>query len=166
MTCKDELKSAMNWLASKPDTLFIGQSVGCAGTSMSASFADIDPARRIEFPVSEELQAGVCIGLSLTGYVPVCVYPRWNFALLAANQLVNHLDRLPLYSGYKPKVIIRTAVGASKPLDPGPQHQDDFTQAFQAMLKTVRVIRVLKDAPQITYQSAYEGEWSTIVVEG
>lgn len=160
------LKDAMNWLASKPDTLFIGQSVGCAGTSMSASFADIDPARRIEFPVSEELQAGVCIGLALEGYVPVCVYPRWNFALLAANQIVNHLDRLPLYSAYKPKVIIRTAVGASKPLDPGPQHQDDFTEAFKAMLKTVRVLRVSKHSPTLTYAAAYLGEWSTIVVDG
>ena len=46
-------KESMEWLAGKPDTLFIGQGVGATGTKMSGDFASIDPKRRIEFPVAE-----------------------------------------------------------------------------------------------------------------
>ena len=37
---------------------------------------------------------GMTIGLLMAGKIPVSIYPRWNFLLLAINQLVNHLDKL------------------------------------------------------------------------
>ena len=45
------------------------------------------------------------------------------------NQLVNHLDKLPLW-GWHPKVIIRTMVGQTTPLDAGPQHTQNHSDAF------------------------------------
>lgn len=156
------LKESMEWLAEQPDTLFIGQAVGCPGTGMSGDFDGIPAERRIEFPVAEELQLGIAIGLSLAGCVPVCVFPRYNFLLRAMDQLVNHLDRLPLYSGYRPRVIVRTAVGSRLPLDPGPQHQDDLTDALRLMLRTVRV---QKFAGVETYKDAYEFGGSVVVVD-
>ena len=30
----------------------------------------------------------------MSGKIPVSIFPRWNFLLLAINQLVNHLDKL------------------------------------------------------------------------
>lgn len=166
MTYAGELKRAMSWLGAQPGTIFLGQSVAKRGTSMHASFADVDPAKKLEMPVAEELQLGMSIGLSLQGFIPISVYPRWNFLLLAANQLVNHLDRIPLYSEYRPKVIIRTAWGAKNPLDPGPQHCDDFSQAFANMLQTVRV-SVLSAKEEIfpAYRQAFERIESTILVE-
>ena len=160
------LKAAMEWLATKDHVLFLGQSVGCPGTRMSHTLVDIPLDRRVECPVAEELQLGTSIGLSLQGFLPVSIYPRWNFLLLAANQLVNHLDRIPLYSEFRPKVIIRTAIGASKPLDPGPQHQDDFTEAFQLMCKTVRIVRLeASDEIEPAYRRAFAADYSTILVE-
>lgn len=161
-----EIKRAMDWLGAQPHTVFLGQSVGCSGTTMYASLADIDPTKRTELPVAEELQLGMGIGLSLEGYLPILVYPRFNFLLRATDQLVNHLDRLPIYSGYRPKVIIRTAVGSTKPLDPGPQHQFDFSDAFRAMLKTVKVVQPRDDEIFTAYQEAFRFDGSTIVVEG
>ena len=81
---------------------------------------------------------------AIGGTIPVSIFPRWNFLLLAANQLVNHLDKLPIYSngGYRPKVIIRTAVATDQPLDPGPQHLGDYSGPFAEMLATVRVARL------------------------
>ena len=163
----DVLKDAMTWLGQQPDTLFIGQGVGpCGGTKMSASFEDVPESKRIEFPVAEDFQMGVSIGLSLEGFVPVSVYPRWNFLLLAANQLVNHLDALPLFSDYRPRVIIRTAVGSRSPLDPGPQHDGDFTEAVAKMLRTVKVMRLKPQTdPVAAYQWAYEQSGGTLTVE-
>ncbi len=164
---KDELAKAMTWQGEQYKTLFLGQSVLEAGTAMSDSFVGVPEDKRIEFPVAEELQLGVSIGLALEGFVPVSVFPRFNFLLRAADQLVNHLDRLPLYSAYRPRVIIRTAVGSSKPLDPGYQHQDDFTDALEKMLRTVTMARLKASSRALAvYKKAFKAEGSSLVVEG
>src|SRR5215475_2700738 len=137
----DSLCEAMNVLAEVPNTVFMGQGMW-AGTTMSATLAGVPDHKKLEFPVAEDLQMGMAIGMALDGMLPICIFPRWNFLLCAANQLVNHLDRIPIYSvgGFKPKVIIRTAVPSNQPFNPGPQHDDDFTDAFKMMLRTVDVL--------------------------
>lgn len=160
------LKSAMDALALQPNVIFMGQSVAAGGTRMSPAFADVPEQQLLEMPVAEDLQVGIGIGLSLEGFLPVSAFPRWNFLLCAANQLINHLDRLPLYSQYEPKMIIRVAVGHHKPLDPGPQHQDDFSDAFAAMFKTVTVVKTTEEAALDDYLAAAARRYSTIVVEG
>ena len=162
----DELCCAMALLASERNVVFMGQGVGCAGTTMSQTFRDVPAAKRLEMPVAEELQMGMAIGMALDGMLPVCVFPRWNFVLRAADQLVNHLDRLPLYSRYKPKVIIRTAVPSKQPFDPGPQHDDDFTVPFRRMLRTVKIVGLAHPADIMpAYAWALRQPRSVILVE-
>jgi pyruvate/2-oxoglutarate/acetoin dehydrogenase E1 component len=162
----DELKRTMEWLAKQPRTIFLGQAVGYPGTAMFNTLQDINPEKRWELPVAEEFQMGLATGMALQGFVPVSVFPRWNFLLLAINQLVNHLDKLPLISEYKPKVIIRTGVGSVRPLDPQWQHKGDFTEPMRLMLQTVRVVR-LEEPEEIlpAYQEAYAADHSTILCE-
>lgn len=165
----DELAKAMALVATHPSAIFLGQGIARhGGTTMSSTFRDVREDLLVEFPVAEDMQMGACIGLALGGFLPVCVFPRWNFLLCAANQLVNHLDRLPLYSdgGYRPKVIIRTAVPSAVPFNPGPQHDDDFTIPFQKMLRTVNVV-ILTRAEQIlpAYQAAMDSDYPTLLVE-
>ena len=83
---------------------------------------------------------GHATGMALAGFVPVTIFPRWDFLLLAANQLVTHLDKVALQSAFRPKVIVRVGVGATRPLDSGLQHTSDHTAAFASMLRSVRVI--------------------------
>jgi len=166
----EELRSAMEYLAQNPRVVFLGQAVAVPGTAMTTTLAMVPDYRKIELPVAEEMQMGMSIGLALGGLVPVTFYPRWNFLLLAANQLVGHLDKISQMSqgGYNPKVIIRTSIGSQKPLHPQCQHVGDFTDAFRLMLTTVDVIRL--DEPEdimSAYQKALErtdGK-STILVE-
>ena len=164
------LSDAMTWLAEQGDTVFLGQAVEVPGTAMSNTLQQVDKAKLIEMPVAEEMQMGVSIGLAMAGTVPVSIFPRWNFLLLTVNQLVNHLDRMPKISngGFSPKVIIRTSVGAERPLHPQHQHVGDFTDPFKAMLENIEVIR-LQESEQIvnSYKRAYEREdgRSTILVE-
>lgn len=109
---------------------------------------------------------GFCTGLSLEGYIPISIYPRFDFLLLAANQIVNHLDKIAQMSGYRPKVIIRTAVGSNKPLDPGPQHQGNYVEAFRSMLTSIRVIELLHAELIVpAYQEALAGNESVVLVE-
>lgn len=170
MRYSTELCHAMNYLAEDNRTVFLGQAVAVPGTAMTTTLVDIPDHKKIELPVAEEMQMGMSIGLALAGYIPVTFYPRWNFLLLAVNQLVGHLDKLPTISngGYQPKVIIRTSIGSERPLYPQAQHVGDFTDAFRLMLTTVEVIRL--DKPEDifpAYQKALERTdgRSTVLVE-
>lgn len=164
----DELVKAMTWLGSQPDTYFIGQAVQFAGTAMFTTLSGVPMEKRLELPVAEEMQMGMSTGLALSGYVPISIYPRWNFFLCAISGLVNHLDKYPILSdgGYKPKVITRVGIGSCVPLDPQWQHKGDFKDEIEKMCKTVKVVR-LENAEDIlpAYQAAYHSEYSTILCE-
>lgn len=170
MKYADALKAAMEYLAGDERILFLGQAVSVPGTAMYGTLKDIDPSRRIELPVEEEMQMGMCNGLALAGYIPVSVFPRWNFLLLAVNQIVNHLDKMVEMSGggYRPKVIIRTSIGSERPLHPQVQHVGDFTEAFRLMCRNIEVIR-LEEAgeilPAYTKALTREDGKSTLLVE-
>ena len=166
----DELKRSMEFLASDPRTVFLGQAVAVPGTAMSNTLKAVEQGKLIELPVAEEMQMGMTIGLAMDSQIPISIYPRWNFLLLAVNQLVNHLDRMPHISrdNYQPKVIIRTAIGSERPLHPQFQHIGDFSNAFSEMLTNVEILR-LEEADEIfpAYKLAYErGDGrSTLIVE-
>ncbi|MDC0229370.1 hypothetical protein OAK48_00195 [Deltaproteobacteria bacterium] len=140
----DELKRSMDFLAEDSRTLFIGQAVEVAGTAMSNTLVNIPIGKRLELPVAEEMQMGMALGMGLQGLIPISIYPRWNFLLLAINQLVNHIDKIDFMSGggYTPKLIIRTGIGSERPLHPQNQHVGDFTKAIQQMCTTVEIIRL------------------------
>lgn len=163
----DALCEAMSLVAAKTDAIFVGQAVSYPGTAMYTTLDHLPVHQRLELPVMEESQLGMSIGLALAGYLPVCVYPRMNFLLLAVNQLVNHLDALPLFgAGYNPKVIIRTAVPTSVPLDPGPQHLGDFTYAMKEMLRTIEVFKVRSaENVLLAYRAALARPGSSLIVE-
>jgi pyruvate/2-oxoglutarate/acetoin dehydrogenase E1 component len=166
----DELKRSMDFLATQAETIFIGQAVAVSGTAMSNTLRDVPKEKLLELPVAEEMQMGMTCGMSLAGMIPVSIFPRWNFLLLAVNQLVNHLDKIELMSEgkYRAKAIIRTGIGAERPLHPQHQHVGDYTEAFRLMCPRIHIVR-LEEPDQVypAYRQAFEREdgRSTILVE-
>tara|TARA_B100000282_G_scaffold296836_1_gene280391 strand:+ start:9195 stop:9698 length:504 start_codon:yes stop_codon:yes gene_type:complete len=160
----------MEYLAENPKTVFIGQSVAYSGNSIYNTLKTIPKDRKIETPVFEETQMGLSIGLAMEGYIPVTCYPRFDFLLLAVNQLVNHLDKMEemTWGTFKPRIIIRTAIGAKTPLDGGLQHTQDHTEAFRHLLTNVDVV-LLENKEDIfaAYEKALnrEDSKSTLMVE-
>ena len=134
----------MDMLAADPHTVFLGQAVAVKGTAMTTTLVNVPAEKKMELPVAEEMQMGLSTGLALIGFIPVTFYPRWNFLLLAVNQLVNHLDKVKHMTrdGWQPNVIIRTSIGSERPLNPQCQHLGDFTEAFRSMLTNIEVIRL------------------------
>ena len=160
-----EVNKAMRLLAQQENAVFIGQSVRYDGAAIYYSLDGVPTEKRDEFPVAENLQLGYCVGLSLTGKLPICIYPRMDFMLLAMDALVNHLDKLPMF-GWDPKIIIRARVGQKKPLDAGPQHTQNYTHAFRQMLTTVDVFELRRaDDVLPAYELALRNKSSTIIVE-
>ena len=150
----------MQEIAQDARVVFLGQGVRASGTFMSTTLQDVPLDKRIELPVAEEMQLGMSIGMAIAGMIPVSVYPRFNFLILAMNQLVNHLNVM------QPHVIVRVGVGSTKPLDPGPQHRGDMTEAFRLLMPNTPIVR-LESAEQIVpeYRAALERNGPTILVE-
>lgn len=167
---KSELIRSMNYLASKPDTIFLGQSVLYSGNAIFNTLKEVPSKKKIETPVFEDAQMGMSIGLSLGGYVPITCFPRFDFLILAMNQMVNHLDKIRLMSRdeIRPRIIIRTSVGSKKPLDGGPQHTQNYTKMFKDILTEIKVV-YLDDPKKIfsTFKNAYsdKNSFSYLIVE-
>ena len=168
LTYFSELKRTMDWLGEQDKTFFVGQTVGCPGTFMYPTLKDIPEHKRLEFPVSESFQMQFSIGLALIGKIPITVYPRQNFLLLATADMVNMLDKIPDISANQvmPHLIIRVASGPFKPVHPGHQHIGDFQEAFKLMFKNIKVFN-LEDPSDIfsIYENAYKNPGIYLIVE-
>ena len=134
----------MEWLAQQPKVMFVGQTVAGPGTFMFQTLRDCPKERCLEMPINESFQMQFTIGLALTGTIPVSVYPRQNFLLLATGDMVNVLDKIPLISGGKwpLKMIIRVATGPDAPVHPGHQHIGNYAKAFRELFHWIDVVEL------------------------
>ena len=143
-----EIVKSMQMLARNKKTIFLGQSVVFPGSLVFQTLKNIPKAKKIELPVFEEVQMGLSIGLALEGYIPITCYPRFDFLLLALNQVVNHADKIDFLTNnsFNSRIIIRTLVGTKKPLNAGPQNTQDYTSALKKMLTSIEVIKLNKSS--------------------
>ena len=168
MSYAEELTKAMTWLGEQPDTIFVGQTVAYPGSAMYKTLVHVPMSKRVELPVAEEMQMGLSIGLGLTGKVVISIYPRFDFLLLATNQLVNHLDKLHevTHGQFKAKVIIRVGIGSRSPLYPGVQHCGDYTEAFRLLLEHIPIFKLDRAGDvMFWYKTAYHMRSSALLVE-
>ena len=168
MKYRDELVRAMEWLSTKPDTVFTGQAIGMSGHAISGTMEKVPQDKRVELPVFEETQLGMATGMALTGWTPITCYPRFDFFILSLNQLVNHLDKMQDMSkgDMKPKVIIRVAVGSKVPFSAGPQHTQNHTEAMRKMLTEIEVVELMEPEEIFpAFEKAYNSNKSTLIIE-
>lgn len=153
-----------------PKTKFLGQTVAGPGTFMYQTLRDLPKEKTLEMPINESFQMQFTIGLALAGYIPISVYPRQNFLLIAMSDMVNMLDKIPAISSNKlvPKIIIRVAAGPYKPIHPGHQHIGNYTEAFRHMFTWIDVVE-LEEPKDIfaAYKNALEREdnKATLLIE-
>ena len=166
----DALIHSMEWLGKKNNTIFLGQSVKYSGNAIFNTLKTVPDEKKIETPVFEDSQMGLSMGMALEGFVPITCYPRFDFLILACNQLINHLDKIRYMSNNKmqPRVIIRTSIGSKNPLDGGVQHTQDYTEVFKLMCSEIDVV-MLDDPKKIfpEFKKAYERKdsKSTLLIE-
>ena len=168
MSYKQEVQKGMDLLAEQSNSIFIGQAVEYKGTALTHQVKSFDSYKLLELPVAEEMQAGFALGLALEGYLPISLYPRMNFIILAMNQIINHLDKWEAMSCgiSKPKVIMKAVAGSRYPLDPGHQHRANYTQAFKSMVTNIDVVGLLYPEQVFpAYQKALDTNKSTLIIE-
>lgn len=168
MNYKEEVFKGMEILNSHPKTIFMGQAIEYKGTALTHQVKNFPPEKLLELPVAEELQAGIALGLALEGYIPVSLYPRMNFIILAMNQIVNHLDKWEAMSmgESKPKVIMKAVVGSQYPLDPGHQHKANYAQSFKDACTNIDIVELLYPEEIVpAYEQALKSDRSTLIIE-
>ena len=136
MKYKEAIKKSMEMLAKDEKTVFLGYNI-CFGSNAYGTLIDVLDEKKIETPVAENLMIGLATGMSLEGYHPVVFFERHDFMLNALDGLVNHVDKIEEMScgEYQTPMIIRAVVGGKIPLNPGPQHTQDFTNAFKKIIR-------------------------------
>ena len=143
----DALKETMEWMGKHPRVRFIGQSCVWDGHALFKSMPTVPMEKRLELPVMEDFQMGMSIGLALEGWIPVNIYPRSDFLIIASNQLANHLANIKITTEGKisPRVITRVSVGGTTPMHPGIQHCQDHTEAIKLITRgEVEVVELRK----------------------
>lgn len=135
MTYKDALTQSMDTLAADPRTRFVGYGL-IHGRAMG-TLRNVPRGTIIECPTAENLMVGIAIGLALKGLRPLVFFERFDFALCAADAIVNHLASADKISRgeFSPAVILRCVVGnRRKPLFTGETHTQNFAAAFRSMV--------------------------------
>jgi pyruvate/2-oxoglutarate/acetoin dehydrogenase E1 component len=152
----EHIQRGMDYWASVDKTIFVGQAMEYKGHAVSRQVNQYPKNKLLELPVMEDSQAGICLGLAIEGYIPICVYPRNDFTILACNQIFNHIDRWPDMFAGNPKIIIKCVVGSNAPLNPGPQHRANYFEAFDNMAQNITCFNLTRTSqPLQHYGNAY-----------
>ena len=168
MKYKDEIIRSMEWLSEKDNTIFFGQSVLYSGNAIYNTLNTLPEEKRLELPVFEEIQMGMSTGMALEGLVPISCFPRFDFFMRCMDALVNHLDKMQNMTEktFKPKVIMRTSIGSTTPLNGGVQHTNNYTEPFKQILGEVDVV-LLNEPEEIfpAFENAYNRDGSSLIIE-
>jgi len=95
LNCRDAINLALaEEMRRDPDVLVLGEDVGEYGGSFKVTrglMEEFGRERVIDTPISEAAIIGAAIGMAMTGLRPVPELMTVNFALVAWDQIVNHL---------------------------------------------------------------------------
>ncbi len=100
---------------------------------------EFGPDRVIDTPIAELGFAGIGVGASMNGLRPIVEFMTWNFAILAADQIINSAAKMLQMSGgqYHCPIVFRGGNGTAGQL--AATHSQSF-EAFYAHVPGLKVI--------------------------
>ena len=127
---KDAMIQSMTELGEE-GAIFIGYNVKYGNAI--GTLKNVPDDQKLETPVAENLMAGLAIGMSFEGFIPVLYYERHDFMLVAADAIVNHIDKIERISHgeFKCPILIRAVTADAGPFYSGITHSQDFTNVFK-----------------------------------
>ena len=131
LSYKDAMIKSMTDLG-KEGAIFIGYNV-LYGNAIG-TLGNVPDEQKLETPVAENLMSGLAIGMSFEGFLPVIYFERHDFMLVAADAIINHIDKIERLSHgeFKVPIIIRAVTADAGPFYSGITHSQDFTEMFKA----------------------------------
>src|SRR4029079_7874648 len=122
--------------------LIIGEDIGVYGGTFSITAGMLKkygPKRVIDTPIAEAGMAGTAIGMAMLGLRPIVEMMTMNFAIVAADQILNHAAKVRYFSGGQVDVpmVVRGPQGAGVQLSA--QHSQSF-ESFYAHFPGIHVV--------------------------
>ena len=140
---REALREAMSEEMRKDKSVFLlGEEVAEYNGAYKVSQGMLDefgPKRVIDTPIAELGFAGIAVGASMNGLKPIVEFMTWNFAILAADQIINSAAKMLQMSGgqYHCPIVFRGGNGTAGQL--AATHSQSF-EAFYAHVPGLKVI--------------------------
>jgi pyruvate dehydrogenase E1 component beta subunit len=140
---REALREAMSEEMRRDERVFLlGEEVAEYNGAYKVSQGMLDEfgsKRVIDTPIAELGFAGIAVGASMNGLRPIVEFMTWNFAILAADQIINSAAKMLQMSGgqYHCPIVFRGGNGTAGQL--GATHSQSF-EAFYAHVPGLKVI--------------------------
>ena len=140
---REALREAMNEeMRNDPNVFLLGEEVAEYNGAYKVSqgmLAEFGEKRVIDTPIAELGFTGIAVGASMMGLRPIVEFMTWNFAILAADQIINSAAKMLQMSGgqYHCPIVFRGGNGPAGQL--GATHSQSF-EAFYAHVPGLKVI--------------------------
>ena len=140
---RDALNEAMNEEMRRDENVYLmGEEVAEYNGAYKVSQGMLDefgPRRVIDTPIAELGFAGIAVGSAMNGLRPIVEFMTWNFAILAADQIINSAAKMLQMSGgqFNVPIVFRGGNGTAGQL--GATHSQSF-EAFYAHVPGLKVI--------------------------
>ncbi len=137
MLYREALNKALDETMAVDDTIVVlGEDVGRYGGSYRVTeglYAKYGEKRLIDTPIAELSIVGNAVGMAIGGLRPVAEIMTANFALLAFDQIINHMSKYHYMSAGKITLpmVVRFPQGVSKQL--AAQHSESYEQMLSAV---------------------------------
>lgn len=116
---REALRQALDEEMTRDDRVFIlGEEVGEYNGAYKVTKGLLDkygPQRVLDTPICEGAFTGLAIGAAMTGLRPVVEFMSWNFAFLAADQIISNAAKIHYMSGgrFSLPIVFRGPNGAA-----------------------------------------------------
>lgn len=140
---REALREAMSEEMRKDENVFLlGEEVANYNGAYKVSQGMLDefgPKRIIDTPIAELGFTGIAVGAAMNGLRPIVEFMTWNFAILAADQIINSAAKMLQMSGGQVgcPIVFRGGNGTAGQL--GATHSQSF-EAFYAHVPGLKVI--------------------------
>lgn len=140
---REALREAMSEEMRRDESVFLlGEEVAEYNGAYKVSQGMLDefgPRRIIDTPIAELGFSGIAVGAAMNGLRPIVEFMTWNFAILAADQIINSAAKMLQMSGgqYGCPIVFRGGNGPAGQL--GATHSQSF-EAFYAHVPGLKVI--------------------------
>ncbi|MFT3883959.1 MAG: pyruvate dehydrogenase complex E1 component subunit beta [Flavobacteriales bacterium] len=125
-----------------PNVFLMGEEVAEYDGAYKVSkgmLAEFGEKRIIDTPISELGFSGIGVGAAMNGLRPIVEFMTWNFAILAADQIINHAAKMLQMSGgqFNVPIVFRGGNGSAGQL------AATHSQSFEAMYANVPGLKVI-----------------------
>jgi pyruvate dehydrogenase E1 component beta subunit len=125
-----------------PNVFLMGEEVAEYDGAYKVSkgmLAEFGEKRVIDTPIAELGFTGIAVGAAMNGLRPIVEYMTWNFAILAADQIINHAAKMLQMSGgqFHVPIVFRGGNGSAGQL------AATHSQSFEAMYANIPGLKVI-----------------------